>query len=102
MEFVNRFSTKADLELYAPAVSDVTSKLDVADEVQVGDSFTATGTVRNESSEKRTVTVYFTAILIHYTGRAATTLKELKSTVDLEPGEGNSIRVVSAIGLRKD
>lgn len=89
VEFVNRFSTKKDLEIYEPAVKDVTCKLDVVDEVKIGEAFTATATVKNESSEKRTVNGHFTAILVFYTGRAARTLKDEKTTLLLEPGEGN-------------
>lgn len=88
VEFVNKFSTKSDLTLYGNTTKDVTSNLDMVDEVQIGDTFKATATLKNESSGKRTVTGNFTAILVCYTGRAARTLKEEKNTVVLEPGEG--------------
>ncbi|XP_078360106.1 protein-glutamine gamma-glutamyltransferase K-like, partial [Oculina patagonica] len=91
VEFVNKFSSKKDLEIYDPAVKDVNCKLDVVDEVKIGEAFKANATVKNESSEKRTVTSDFTAILVHYTGRAAKTLKEQKTTVVLEPGEEKGV-----------
>lgn len=88
VEFVNKFSSKKHLEIYDPAEKDVTCKLDVIDEVKIGDAFKATATMKNESSKQRTVTGHFTAILVHYTGRAARTLKDEKNTVVLEPGGG--------------
>ncbi|XP_078360115.1 protein-glutamine gamma-glutamyltransferase K-like isoform X2 [Oculina patagonica] len=90
VEFVNKFSSKKDLEIYDPVVKDVTCKIDVVDEVKIGEAFQATATMKNESSKQRTVTGHFTAILVHYTGRAARTLKDEKNTVVLEPGEEKS------------
>lgn len=87
VEFVNRFSSKADLEIYETAVKDVTKRLEIADEVKFGEDFKATAFAKNESNERRTVTSYLTAILVFYTGKAARTLKEAKNTVVLEPGE---------------
>ena len=89
MEFVNRFSTKRDLQIYEPAIKDVTCKLDVVDEVKIGDAFEAIATLKNESSEERTLTGHFTAILEFYTGRAARALKDMKKDdLVLKPGEG--------------
>ena len=42
MEFVNRFSSKADLEIYETAIKDVTKRLEIADEVKFGEDFKAT------------------------------------------------------------
>ena len=91
VKFENRFSTKANLEIYEPAVKDVTKRLEIADEVKIGEDFKATASAKNESKEGRTVTGHLTAILVFYTGKAARTLKEAKSTVVLEPGEGNLV-----------
>lgn len=88
---MNRISTKAHLQIYEPAVRDVTLKLDVADEVQIGEAVQATGTVKNESSEYITVTAHLTAILIRYTRQAAKHVKEKKGTVFLGPDEGDEI-----------
>lgn len=93
VEFVNRFSSKVDLEIYETAVKDVTKRLEIADEVKFGEDFKATAFAKNESNERRTVTSYLTAILVFYTGKAARTLKEAKNTVVLEPGEGNLVKI---------
>ena len=94
VKFANRFSSKAEYQIYEPAVSDVTFTLDVADEVRIGDVTQATVNVKNESSEQRTVTASLTAILMYYTGRAARTLEQQKRTIVLEPSEGDVKRVV--------
>ncbi|KAJ7377337.1 hypothetical protein OS493_029696 [Desmophyllum pertusum] len=91
VEFVHRFSTRQDLQIYGPAERDVTSRLDVVDEVKLGEPFKATAIVKNESNEKRTVTGHLTAILVFYTGRAARTIKEAEDTIILEPGEEKSV-----------
>ena len=70
---------------------DVTVNLDVAKDVQIGKAVEATGTVKNESSEERTVNAHLTAILIHYTGQAAKPSKDEKSTFSVGPGEGDAI-----------
>ena len=52
---MNRISTKAHLQIYEPAVRDVTLKLDVADEVQIGEAVKVTGTVWDQTKVMKSI-----------------------------------------------
>lgn len=74
-------------ELPSEAKQDVSLKLQDIDSVMIGQPFSVTVTMRNESSEQRTVNAVLCASSVYYTGILARKVKRDKATFVLQPQE---------------
>ena len=88
VEFANKFSTRRELDIYKADKEDVQFSLQVADDIDIGDSFDVKVVVQNKSNEKRTVKLNITSCLAFYTGMPARELKKKKKTLHLAGKEG--------------
>ena len=88
VEFANKFSTRRELDIYKADKEDVQFSLQVADDIDIGDSFDVKVVVQNKSNEKRTVRLNITSVLAFYTGMPARDLKQKRETLHLAGKEG--------------
>lgn len=91
VEFANKFSTRRELDIYKADKEDVQFSLQVADDIDIGDSFDVKVVVQNKSSEKRTVRLNITSVLAFYTGMPARDLKQKRETLHLAGKEEKSV-----------
>ena len=88
VEFANKFSTRREFDIYKADKEDVQFSLQVADDIDIGDSFDVKVVVQNKSNETRTVKLNITSCLAFYTGMPARGLKQKKETLHLAGKEG--------------
>ena len=88
VEFANKFSTRREFDIYKAVKEDVQFSLQVADDIDIGDSFDVKVVVQNKSNEKRTVRLNITSVLAFYTGMPARDLKQKRETLHLAGKEG--------------
>lgn len=87
-EFANKFSTRKEYDIYRADKEDVTFRLEVVDDISMGDSFEVKVVAANTSDFFRTVRVNITSIMAFYTGITAKPLKQKKETLRLEGMSG--------------
>ena len=88
VEFANKFSTRREFDIYKAVKEDVQFSLQVADDIDIGDSFDVKVVVQNKSNENRTVKLNITSCLAFYTGMPARELKQKRETLHLAGKEG--------------
>ena len=67
---------------------DVNFKLEVVDEVAVGNGFEIKVLVANTSDQHRSVKINIISVVAFYTGISAKPLKQMKEVLHLRPSEG--------------
>ena len=92
MEFAYRFSTRREQDIYKSEEDDVHFKLNVPDDVAMGDSFDVHVVVKNTSNETRSIKVNVTSDLAFYTGIPTKNLKAAKEFYVLKAKEGETLK----------
>ena len=100
VEFANKFSTRREFDIYKADKEDVQFSLQVADDIDIGDSFDVKVVVQNKSNEKRTVKLNITSCLAFYTGMPARGLKQKRETLHLAGKEGSHTLLTRTLGGR--
>ena len=91
VEFVYKFSTRNEYDIYKAEKEDVLFNLKVVDDVALGDSFDVKVVAQNKSNSERTVKVNITSVMAFYTGIPAKALKGKKDTLHLGAKEGTIV-----------
>lgn len=93
VETACQYGTKAGI--YCPSgTEDVTVEITMDEEgLQLGGDAKLSVTIKNTSSEQRSVTLFGQVAVVYYTGVHKATVKKDQVPVDLQPGEGERLYI---------